>query len=160
MEVATIRTVEILAAALTPLLAIVAAYIAYQQYRTARHKLRLELYDRRFKVYSAVTACLRGIASAKNLPPEELNELITSLHAQAAEAAFLFGPEVRQFIGEISVKAARLSVVRPLSTAPMARESESMRASDEIGDILDWIVQRIQTAESVFVPYLSFKWLK
>lgn len=38
------------------------AWVAYQQYRTNREKLRLDLYDRRFGVYTAaIDFCLTAI---------------------------------------------------------------------------------------------------
>jgi hypothetical protein len=42
--------VEASSAALTPVVAILTVYIAYQQYQTNMSKLRLDLYDRRRKV--------------------------------------------------------------------------------------------------------------
>ena len=42
----------------TPLIAIVVAYIAYQQHHTNKLRLRMEMYDRRYAIYSSV---LRGL---------------------------------------------------------------------------------------------------
>lgn len=43
---------------LTPLIAIVAVYIAWQQWQTNKHKLELELYDRRLRIYEEVRKIL------------------------------------------------------------------------------------------------------
>ena len=46
--------IDIFSALLTPTIALVTTYIAIQQYRNNRAKLRHELYDRRVAVYNAV----------------------------------------------------------------------------------------------------------
>ncbi|HEV2293707.1 MAG TPA: hypothetical protein VGR35_07615 [Tepidisphaeraceae bacterium] len=51
---------------LTPLIACLAVWIAFQQFRVARNKLRLDLYEKRFKVYSAVKEFILSGAAAGN----------------------------------------------------------------------------------------------
>ena len=43
---------------LTPLIAIMASYIAWQQWQTNKQKLKLEKYDRRLRVYEQVREIL------------------------------------------------------------------------------------------------------
>jgi len=45
-------------ALLTPVIAGVVAYIAYQQHKTNRDRLRLDLYDRRLKVFEGLMVLL------------------------------------------------------------------------------------------------------
>ena len=52
------QIVEISKALLTPVIAVVATYIAYQQWQTNRQKLNLERYDRRLHVYEEVRKIL------------------------------------------------------------------------------------------------------
>jgi hypothetical protein len=149
-----------LAAALTPLLAILAAYIAYQQHRTARHRLRLDLYDRRFRVYVALVDCLCGILSAQNITVEELDQRLRALQSHTTEVAFLFGSEVSDFISTIIPKVARLSVVRTQLNSPRSSDPVQANALEEMDHILNWMVRQLQMAEGVFRPYLPFKWLR
>jgi hypothetical protein len=44
--------VSILSAALAPIIAVGAAYIAYQNMRTAKHKIKIDLFEKRLKVYN------------------------------------------------------------------------------------------------------------
>jgi hypothetical protein len=53
--------VELFAALLTPVIAIVMTYIAIQQYRANKIKLRHDLYDRRLLLYNAVAEFLAHI---------------------------------------------------------------------------------------------------
>lgn len=52
---------DVLSALLTPLIAAIAVYIAYRQFRVERLRLQHELYERRLKVYRAVQSFLSDI---------------------------------------------------------------------------------------------------
>jgi hypothetical protein len=51
MTLATLSTVS--SALLTPVVALLAMYIAYRQWRTAQNKLKLDLFERRVAIYEA-----------------------------------------------------------------------------------------------------------
>ena len=53
--------IDISKALLTPIIAIVTVYIAYQQWKTNELKLKLEKYDRRLRVYEEVIKILRDL---------------------------------------------------------------------------------------------------
>lgn len=93
-------------ASLTPIaVAAIVAWIAYQQWRTARDKLALDLFDRRFESYRAIinevrlyraeayrerSTILRGPSSHS-----------TELGRLAREARFLFGKEVLEQVWKL-----------------------------------------------------------
>ena len=54
-------TVQILQALLTPLIAIIATYIAYQQWNANKLKLKWEMDERRLRVYQEVKKVLQLI---------------------------------------------------------------------------------------------------
>src|SRR5260221_8144077 len=89
---------------LTPLIAIIATYIAWQEWKGNRLKLKMDRYDRRLRVYQGVVKMLRNCANG------ELREFaaIIEFGASTVEADFLFGPEIRKYIDEISSRAAKL----------------------------------------------------
>jgi len=74
--------VRVLGALLTPLIAIVAAYIAWQQWRIKRTELHLALYDRRLAVYKAVDSFYGEVAVASgsflSLPSRDRRGIWTS----------------------------------------------------------------------------------
>src|ERR1700738_840241 len=98
------RVVSILQGLLTPLIAIITAYIAWQQWKGNKLKLKVDRYERRLGVYQEVVKMLRKCANG------ELREfaVIIDFGASTAEGDFLFGPEIRQYIDEISSRAAKL----------------------------------------------------
>ncbi len=43
--------IDVFSALLTPVIAAIAVYVAYQQWQTNRRRLQLDLYDRRLRIY-------------------------------------------------------------------------------------------------------------
>ncbi|MGO1073186.1 hypothetical protein [Lysobacter sp. CA199] len=76
------------------LVACLAAWIAYRQYRTARNKLKLDLFDRRFLVYEAARKALTQAYGHGKLEPSQQFEYLSSVQA----ARWLFGPEVQEYL--------------------------------------------------------------
>ena len=88
--------IDILSALLTPTIALIALYIAYQQHKTNQQRLRHETYERRLKVYKAVQAHLSIILRAGKTSYQEC----TLFYSEASEAAFLFDKSVMDKIVE------------------------------------------------------------
>jgi hypothetical protein len=79
---------------LTPLIAIITTYIAWQQWQGNKLKLNLDRYDRRLRIYQEVVKMLKTCANG------EIQEfsVIIDFGAATAEGDFLFGPEIRQYL--------------------------------------------------------------
>jgi hypothetical protein len=86
--------IDILKALLTPLIAIVATYIAWQQWQTNQQKLKLDRYDRRLRVYEEVIRILSIIFRDAKASRGDFLKFRTSV----SEADFLFGPEIPQYM--------------------------------------------------------------
>ena len=91
----------------TPGIALVVAGIALGQWRTARAKLALDLFEHRLAVYSKVSAV---IASVMATGRPEGHQPFNELHAARDQAQFLFGPEVIAYIRELLGTMARLKL--------------------------------------------------
>ena len=82
--------VDLLAALLTPVIAIVTTYIAIQQYRANQMKLRHDLYDRRLQLYNAVAEFWSHVMREGTADRAQL----TTLLQKTRESYFLFGKEI------------------------------------------------------------------
>lgn len=91
------QIVDIAKALLTPIIAIIAVYIAWQQWKTNQQKLNLERYDRRLHVYEEIRKILSIILRDAKANTDDLLKFRTSV----SEADFLFGPEISEYIDEI-----------------------------------------------------------
>jgi hypothetical protein len=97
--------IEGLSAGLTPLIAAVMTYIAYQQWRTNKNRLTHELYDRRSTVFKAVRDFYGEMGDAGTVK----YGIVMKFYATTAEAEFLFGDEVREHIEELYKKGMHLA---------------------------------------------------
>jgi len=62
-----------LTALLTPTVAILGAFIAFRQWKLAQNKLKLDLFDRRFKVYEAARKFLSSVVTNGEVTDEALH---------------------------------------------------------------------------------------
>jgi hypothetical protein len=106
----------VLASLLTPMIAVITTYIAYQQYRTNKLKVRLDLFERRIEVYNIIRAFLVDVCEAK---PQDLVNFLR----RTRDAHFLFGSRAAQYVTKVYKQANTLQTCQMLL--------ESRRADDE-----------------------------
>jgi hypothetical protein len=98
------QAIKISKALLTPVIAVVATYIAWQQWKTNRQKLVLDQYDRRLSVYEEVRKILSIILRDARASYADLLKFRTAV----SEADFLFGPEISAYIEEVYQRGVQL----------------------------------------------------
>ena len=105
----TPRTVvDVLSALLTPTIAVIATYVAYQQWRVNKTRLDLDLYDRRLTIYKAVDAFYGDVGTQGTAK----YPMVFQLRYATAEAPFLFPTEIEKHLKEISkVYGVALSIL-------------------------------------------------
>jgi hypothetical protein len=95
---------QILQALLTPLIASIAVYIAWQQWQANKLKLVLDRYDRRLRVYENVVALL--LLVQRDFKPQIME--LQKFRRDTAEADFLFEPEISTYLDEILKRGVAL----------------------------------------------------
>jgi hypothetical protein len=142
--------VPVLAPLATLTVGLIAGFIAFQQWRVARNKLKLDLFDRRYKAYAAVKNFLTERLYGKTFSDDEL----IAYYASTADAAFLFPEEIYKFTYEVSTHAVafRASVIGIKATESMQQEQYKEVFNRE----LRWLVDQMPVLVSKFAPYLSF----
>ena len=129
---------------LTPIIAIVTAYIAVQQYRLSKFKVRQEMYDRRSKVYKAVMEYLSNI-SMFNEPADELS---TKLIRETSEAFFLFKPEIKQHIESLYNKGIDLWAIKEELKDTTQDPEELKKSRKAVSEIVKWFRQQYEVYKS------------
>ncbi len=148
------QLIEISKSLLTPLIAIVTTYIAWQQWKTNQQKLNLDRYVRRLCVYEEVRKILSIIARDANASIEDLLKFRTSV----SEADFLFGPEITEYIDEIyehGLNLGRWNQEYRDYTQEKPDGYDHQRIVDEKHKELKWLVNQFGPAKEKFKKYLD-----
>ena len=120
--------VEIVKAIPPVVVAAIVGWIAYQQWVTAKDKLALDLFDRRFAAHKALVSSINAWRNEKYRQSENVifqppSEHATQLNREIAEARFLFGDDVRDQLKVIvkllqDLESAKGAVHRLAADAP------------------------------------------
>ncbi len=141
-------------ALLTPLIAIVATYIAWQQWQTNRQKLVLDRYDRRLRVYEEVRKILSIILRDAGASYDDLLRFRTSV----SEADFLFGPDITEYIDELYERGVKLQYWNGEYrdyTQPKPEGYDHKKIVDGKHSELTWLTAQFEPAKQKFKKYLD-----
>ena len=145
---------EILKGLMTPLVACIATYIAWQQYQTNKQKFVLDRYDRRLKVYEEVRKILSIIGREAKASYEDLLEFRRAV----SESDFLFGPEIPAYIDEIYQKGINLqywSGEYRDSSQEKPEGYDHQQVVDGMHKELAWLSKQFIPAKQKFKKYLD-----
>ncbi len=116
----------------TLFLSVAVVVIATLQWRVARNKLRLDLFDRRYKVYEATVRFVR--VSVQDFA--HLDQHLSAFNDETSNAEFLFDTDVVNFLEQIRQRA---------------QNNDGIWFSDP---------DRITATTKTFAPYLGFPNIK
>jgi len=129
---------------------LIAARIAYKQWRTAADRLRLDLYEKRLAVYDAIRSLLSTVTLQGQVTVEDLGKFHTGVRG----AEFLFYGEAKAFVTTVGARAARAMAKRAL----LQRQPNHPRADqliDEEEDLLEFLRSQSEHLDRIFAPYLD-----
>jgi len=139
---------------MTPVIGAVALYIAWQQWKTNERKAILDRYERRLLIYQRVVEMLRFVCSKFN---PEIHDLI-KFSADTAEADFLFGSEISEYIDEIYNRGITLNTAKFeyrdfRQPAPVGYDHQ--KVVDAMTEQQKWFVAQFSIAKEKFRKYLD-----
>ncbi|GET22269.1 hypothetical protein [Prolixibacter denitrificans] len=152
---------------LTPLIAIIATYIAYQQYKANKslekkrlsleeYKLKLELYNKRYRIFQETKELLFNIVKKVYVNPVVLRDFRFNTN----ESKFLFDDDIIQFLEELTDKAIDLNQtedeLKNTELYPIGTEIREQK-NKENGQLRHWFNTNYESIESRFDKYLNFK---
>lgn len=128
----------------------IAAWIVFHQYRVARAKLKLDLFDKRYDVFLKTWGHLSEMIQ-KGPGPLALSDFDN----QRPKAGFLFGSDIEEYLVEISRRRTILWTIDARTKA-----SGNVMPPDVINghtEVTQWFVGEAQAgAKAKFSPYLDF----
>ncbi len=142
-----------LAALLVPIVAILGAFIAYRQWRLAQNKLKLDLFDRRFKVYEAARELLASIMTSGEAKDDE----VFTFMAATREAKWLLGPEVAEYLTkQLYHKAIDLQRLQAELEGVGVGEMRTKNVHEQAA-IKKWFMAQYDVLDSHFAPFLQLR---
>ena len=147
-------TLQILQALLTPVIASIAVYIAWQQWKVNERKLEFDQYERRLRVYQDVVAILTYVIRDFKLEIIDLQKF----RFTTAEADFLFEPEISAYIDEIFKRGLLLwqanSEYRDLLQPPPPPGYDHQKVVNQMHAQKVWFTEQYEAAKQKFKKYL------
>lgn len=129
-------------------------YIAWRQHQTARNKLKLDLYDRRYKVYLGVRDLLAVAVREARFPNDAFNNYWAATH----EGRFLFEGDIRDYLVDVRQRIMELQHAhRVMDANQPALEEKRDEAIKKEQEILRWANQEIERLAAIFHKYLGFE---
>ena len=125
--------------------------IALQQWRVADNKLRLDLFDRRYKVYDTTRKFLAIIIRDATFTDSQLFEF----YGGTSDAEFLFRADVVEYLSKIRNRAVDMQAAQQLFE-PLPVGDERSRHVQAAHDHRLWLGDQITAMTKVFTPYLGF----
>jgi hypothetical protein len=135
------------------MIALIAVIIAVQQWRTARAKLKLDLFDKRFVVYDGARAFIGAVTTSGKVKDEELVTFLISTR----EARWLLSKDVQRYLKEQIYDPAlglqNLNDNFPSITMEKAR-AKNLSLQTKIKQT---IRGQYEELEKVFAPFLQLR---
>lgn len=141
------------------LIAGVVCLIAYWQWRTAREKLRLDLYNRRFDIYVNTLGYIQALNSWEG--SREQKEIEARFDRSLNESQFLFQQQsgLRDLLAEVQRRGfsvhVRKRIIADLKSVPEAQEMLDLRLNEGYDDLL-YLKEVPQKLGELIGPYLNF----
>jgi hypothetical protein len=139
-------------ALLAPVIGTIAAYVAYQQYRSARMTLKLHMYERRVEVLRGVLAALGGVFREGKVPGETIPELLRA----TSEKDYLLRKDLIEYLDELYRKAVRgYTLYHEFEELPVGPERTKLVT--EHFEVIGWLLEQPAELRRRFIPYLQLQ---
>jgi len=141
--------IDILQALLTPTIAAVAVGVAVAQWWTARNKLRLDLFDRRWAIYVATREMLAEMFRHGASTQAAQQKFLEGTRG----ARFLFDENIARYLEkELWSRVAKLEAANALIEAIGAPERP--RAITAKYEIMEWLTKQHDATDALFDKFL------
>jgi hypothetical protein len=155
ISVATAPQVQMVAALLTPSVALLAAVIAGAQWHIARNKLKLDLFDRRYAVFAVISETMRKVAHSERITKAVVDDFLAG--TQSTE--WLFDHDTACFVHDLGVRLldvnAGQNVYFDVSRTPT--DEVRVRARGDMDAARTWIINERLALSSKFGDFLRLQ---
>jgi hypothetical protein len=138
------KVVPALSAMLTPAIALLATYIAWQQHKINRDHFRLGLFERRSKLFGSAGKLIGTVIGRGKVTEADLREFLW----ETKESEFLFGADIKAYLHDLYSKATDVYA----SENAVDEEQKKQRK-----ETLLWFVGQGDELKKKFGKYMAFR---
>ncbi len=145
--------IDVLSALITPLIALITFYIALQQHRINKLHYQNELYDKRFKIYTALRQFIGSAIQRGGVIDDELPIFIRG----TSESSFLFGDDVTKYLNEVYLKGVDYNYVYNFLHPNSSSSTEEERAKNinKGYELITWFSAQFERSDRLFRTYMK-----
>lgn len=140
---------EILSAGLVPALAVFGIYYARMQAQTAKDRVRLDNFDRRYLVFEAFRSFIKNVLQHAKVDEQAFHTFSIS----TADFGFLFGKEVTDYTKLFREKALEVLVAQGNLEGDLEEEQRLKFIRTKHQGVI-WFHEQYEPIEKLFYPYL------
>ena len=145
----------VVSALLVPMVAVVGAWIAYRQSRTARNTLKYALFDRRAAVYDAGREFINAARHSRN--SRKTREAEYNYRSGTRGAIWLFNADIARYLDEeLLGKVYDLDVLEAEEEGLPEGEERSQNIQGQRA-IREWLGEQLGVMEQKFRPFLKLE---
>ena len=144
---------------LTTLVAFIAALVALGNLWVAREKFRLDLFDRRFKIFEGARRLISHAVQTGGVEQTALWEF----RAAVIEKEFLFSDGIVEYLNEMDQHAVRaytqgIAEKQRVGEAPNAEVAVQWQAGREANEVaMTWLLEQLQQLHARFAPDMRIR---
>lgn len=140
----------------TVIIAVIVAYIAWQQYQVNLNRLKLDLLDRRMEIYDALSDLLGGVFRHAKVNDETLLKYRRDIRM----SEFLYRKEFHEFLDEFFMRGIGLAQFgSAMNELRGADDPDSKKlyqeAAKQKSEALKWVTSQGDRIQEMFRPYLT-----
>jgi hypothetical protein len=143
------QIINTLSALLAIVVAITTVSILVLQYLLARQRWRLDLYDKRYPLYSATMEYLSHILHFGTTDSEHLVEFQRAY----LDRELLFDKTIREYMRDLYIKGEQLRMADDRLKGPLPG-TEAGRVLEERKDLAIWFEKQFEVANRLFGAYI------
>jgi hypothetical protein len=130
------------------------SYIAFNQYRTNRDKLRLDLFEKRLDAYEKLQEYFTFLVRKARVE----DEAIALLAEARYKSLFLFDDDITRFIDQVWDKAREMQRIRLdlFGQNPIPVGEERTRLARRNQELLEWHDKQREDSPQRYTKYLRF----
>jgi hypothetical protein len=130
-------------------------YIAFNQYRTNRDTLRLDLFEKRIEAYEKLQEYFNYLLQNGHFEEKAIPILAVARY----KSLFLFGDEITEYIDEVCAKAIEMRrlYLKLYGSNPLPVGEDRDRVCEEESALFKWNLDKQKDSPKKYSKYLKFK---